>query len=152
MLTEAGVRRLVKRVCAELDPETPPPTVVFRDGFKAHHIVYDDECREIRLPSQKWVKRHRACTAMGYRLLVLHEIAHHLFGARHGSAFYSGLFGLCDLYGVPLSFAFIDEHGYKPRAAMQGFDRYVKSLQDRIDILSASTLAGAELALGRSKR
>ena len=142
MLTEAGVRRLVSRVCRELDPETPAPSVIFREGteaFKAHHVIHEDDTSEIKLPSTAWVKKHKATTAMGYRLLVLHEVAHHLFGAHHGGAFYYGLFGLCDLYGVPLSFAFADEYSYKPRGAKQGFDRYVKSLQDRIDQLGKET-------------
>jgi hypothetical protein len=136
MLTENGVRRLVARICTDLDPTTPPPSVVFayrkQDVWKA---VYEPSTNVIRMPNQRWIKEHKVATDLGYRLIVLHEVAHHLFGAYHNDHFYYGLFGLCDLYDVRLSFAFADEYEYKPRAASRGFDRYIKSMQNRIDEL-----------------
>jgi hypothetical protein len=134
MLSETGVVRLVNRVCRELDSDSPPPTLVFAGGKrkKDWRAQYEPNSKQITLPRPVWIKKFKVTTTMGYRLLVLHEVAHHLFGANHNDAFYHGLFGLCELYGVPLSFAYTDEHEYKPRGAARGLDSYLASLKEAI--------------------
>ena len=141
MLTEAGVRKLVKRVCAELDPGVPPPSVEFRDmkSKAGWRFDYYPETQKIALPRPSKIKRYKALKVLEYRLAVLHEVAHHLFpSGTHDVAFYSGLFGLCDLYGVPFLFAVADELAYKPRAAASGLNQYIQAMKNHIDELEAS--------------
>ena len=57
MLTEVGVRRLVARVCREIDPGTPPPVVKFgyRKG-RDWEAAFEPDGKVIVMPNRKWIK------------------------------------------------------------------------------------------------
>lgn len=119
LLTEAGVRRLVRRVCE--GEGLTEPHIFFIDGRISH-----THREGITLSSPAWVAEHHAGSAMAYRLLVLHELAHWARPREgHTPRFYHELYLLCLTYGVPVSFAYDDEVKYRPRAARQGLDRLV---------------------------
>lgn len=129
MPTERQLRTLTRRVCRDFGVEEP--TMVFAPGEDAHALLFQ---REIRMPSYDWVIEHRAARPMGYRLLMLHELAHWLMGkpgvggTGHTIEFYHLLFHLCAAYGVPVDYALEDELEYKPRSARLGFRRFIDGL------------------------
>lgn len=111
LLTETGVRRLVKKIAEGADKRRPLPEITFVD----HHISHTHE-GGITISSPAWVEEYRAGDAKTYRLLVLHEMAHWLTGIEgHTVWFYFTLFSLCKDYGVPVDFAYEDEVQYRPR-------------------------------------
>lgn len=64
------------------------------------------------------------------RLVVLHELAHHLVpDGVHSPRFYAKTFELCKRYGIPMRWAIAEEKGYKPRASRSGYKLYRRQLR-----------------------
>lgn len=113
---------LIEKVCLENGKE-PPLVVAFRrqPHAKAEH---SHGRGTIYLPSQSYAREYQIVDGRPrYRLLVLHETAHHIMGPDmgHSAAYYMLLFQLCERYGVDLEFAHDDEVAYKPRGAKKGW-------------------------------
>jgi hypothetical protein len=128
VLSEIGARRLIGKVCRERGVEPPPVEFGDADCAGYHRVT-----NLILLPTPSWAKDNKAelageaGTAAGYRLVILHEVTHFLYGPRHDAGFYAYLFSLCLRWGVPLSVAIRDEMIYKPRAAARGIDKLAAS-------------------------
>lgn len=137
MPTERALTKLAEQVCADFNRDMP--TLQFRPGKNAH-----THATGIVMPSRDWALEYRATNPMGYRLLMLHELAHWLMPGRtddnvegyegHTDAFYAKLYALCLLYGVPITAAYEDEITYKPRAARRGMELFVRQVVGKVDI------------------
>lgn len=123
MPTERSLTMLAARVARDF--KRPIPNVRFVNENHNAQCRFADG--EIDMPTRAWVLEHRATEPMGYRLLMLHEMAHWVgFGDGHSSKFYTRLFALCFLYRVPLSYAYDDEVTYMPRSARSGLNRFLR--------------------------
>ncbi len=85
--------------------------------------------QSIHLPTPAFIQEYMATSSRGYRLLVLHELAHFLWGLGHGAGFYAYLYGLCRVYGIPVAYAVSSEMEYRKRGAVAGLDRYLKMME-----------------------
>lgn len=129
-MTEPEALELVTQVCSE-ETVSEPTRVYFSDTPHAEWMLYEDGRTQICLPNPEWAAAHdpEVFGEGRYKLVILHELAHHVAWIRHRTQghspyMYAKAFQLYVRHGVDLTFAIENEFSYKPRAARRGWDLF----------------------------